>query len=386
MVGSILTDWSCGVVLEVLLRWCLMHGLHVYCISISPHVGRWAPFRPASRRARLLAPCPSRPLGMVGAGADGASQATEAQNRRAEEAAHEDMVQQLKIRYSRSHSHTGGMVIIGDRRGSSKSSASANHDFRSPSPERHRSLSSDLGEASGERSWGGGRYSSSESPMKMDGAAALAAELNARNRSRISRIKKLAESFSGWFGPLLLGNRTARRGHLVFYHKSASRRAVHVLTLLCCAYSAFTVPFRFAFDTSDFEVADALGTLDAIVRFIRITLTQQPSQTPSYTHPSHPSTTYTGACDLHARFRPQLRHNLPRLSHRRDRLEAILSHWTLFTIAVGHPRPPRRLPSPPGPRDGHEREAGHAPPRRLHHIHQVPQSAGPRERSQHHRA
>ena len=69
----------------------------------------------------------------------------EAQNRRAEEAAHEDMVQQLKIRYSRSHSHTGGMVIIGDRRGSSKSSASANHDFRSPSPERHRSLSSDLG-------------------------------------------------------------------------------------------------------------------------------------------------------------------------------------------------------------------------------------------------
>ena len=64
----------------------------------------------------------------------------EAQNRRAEEAAHEDMVQQLKIRYSRSHSHTGGMVIIGDRRGSSKSSASANHDFRSPSRGRLRKV------------------------------------------------------------------------------------------------------------------------------------------------------------------------------------------------------------------------------------------------------
>ena len=57
--------------------------------------------------------------------------------------------------------------------------------------------------------------------MKMDGAAALAARAAHAHASRAS----LAESFSGVW--LLLGNRTARRGHLVFYHKSASRRAVH---------------------------------------------------------------------------------------------------------------------------------------------------------------
>lgn len=192
----------------------------------------------------------------------------EAEKRRKEEAQHEDMVEQLKIRVSKYHgSASGGVMIIGDRR-SSAASASPNRDFSVSRQGTANGLSQsvrdlvNVARRSGEDnnpviSRGQSR---SGSVSDNERVAALAAQMvQEKRRSRlVSCLVTLEDA--------VLGDRAARRGHRVLYHKGAFRRALYVLTLCAAAYSAVIVPFDFAFHP--LAPSPALASLDGLVRGI----------------------------------------------------------------------------------------------------------------------